>query len=45
MGITPILYRMQGIDSTDIAGIPTRNEKRRTLLGVFKTKRNTSNNV
>ena len=31
MGITPILYRMQGIDSTDIAGIPTRNEKEHCL--------------
>ena len=31
MGITPILYRMQGIDSTDINGIPTRNEQEHCL--------------
>lgn len=31
MGITPILYRMQGIEVTDVTGIPTRNEKEHCL--------------
>lgn len=31
MGVTPIVYRMQGIDSTDVAGIPSRNEETHSL--------------